>query len=83
MAETPTTGETHAVLEEDHASSTAGWFAGAAGQLAASRGNIGSVPELGDTLGSQQDCEGGPSMLILCHKCHTGSMLGTYLISSL
>ncbi|KAL3145367.1 hypothetical protein ABBQ38_001621 [Trebouxia sp. C0009 RCD-2024] len=52
-AETATTVDIHTVREDARLSSTAGWFAGAAGQLAASRGSIGSVPQLDDNLGCQ------------------------------
>lgn len=63
-AEAPTTADT--VREDNCMSSTAGWFAGAAGQLTGSRGSIASVPQLDDTLRCQLESAGRPHIMITC-----------------
>lgn len=53
------------------ASSTAGWFTGAAGQLAASKTGISSTSELGSTLGDTyagMSARGLTTLLACCHS---------------
>ena len=69
-AEMPSAVDTSAVQEDDHLCSTAGWFAGAAGQLAGSRGSIGSVPQLDDNRHCQHESAGRMHELLASKLCH-------------
>lgn len=60
------TSSTNSFQEDDHQSSTAGWFSGAAGQLAASRESAAAVDEPVDSPSRQHEHSSELHMLFLC-----------------
>lgn len=62
-----TTSSTNSFQEDDHWSSTAGWFSGAAGQLAACRESTAAVDEPVDSPSRQHGHSSELYILVLCY----------------